>query len=252
MIWLLTQTASNAGITIVAAAGNGNQNLDAPFYASYMNRGDSGAIIVGAGSPNAAHNKLSFSTYGSRVDLQGWGSGVYTSGYGNVVMIGNDFNQGYTNFSGTSSATPLVGACVVLLQSYYFEQTGLYLTPYELRDILKETGIPQGSGGNIGPMPDMHAAIAYLNQNFLFVNNFDTFTFTLYPNPVHESLRIKAANHLFDSSAYVDIYNIHGQLLQRFPFKNDVIIDFSGKSQGVYFISVSDSNQKIIKKVVKH
>src|SRR5690606_1088882 len=73
VIWNLTKAASDAGIVIVAAAGNGNQNLDHAMYADYMNRGDSGAIIVGAGSSTVQHDKLWFSTYGSRVNVQGWG-----------------------------------------------------------------------------------------------------------------------------------------------------------------------------------
>ena len=49
---------------------------------------DSGAIIVGAGgsgaggSCQAARTRMSFSNYGRRVDLQGWGECVTTTGYG--------------------------------------------------------------------------------------------------------------------------------------------------------------------------
>ncbi len=51
-IWNLTKAASDAGIIIVAAGGNGNQDLDDIPYDDYRNRGDSGAIIVGAGRAN--------------------------------------------------------------------------------------------------------------------------------------------------------------------------------------------------------
>ncbi|MDN3694980.1 S8 family serine peptidase [Chryseobacterium tructae] len=77
VIWDLTKAATDSGIIIIAAAGNGNQDLDEPFYAAYRARGNSGAIIVGAGTPNTTHSKQSFSTYGSRVDVQGWGSSVW-------------------------------------------------------------------------------------------------------------------------------------------------------------------------------
>lgn len=117
-VWNLTKAATDLGVIVVAAAGNGNQNLDAPEYTNYTNRGNSGAIIVGAGSPTTTHFKLSFSTYGSRVDLQGWGMNVISSGYGDHSIIGGDFNQQYTMFSGTSAATPIVASCVAVLQSY--------------------------------------------------------------------------------------------------------------------------------------
>ena len=108
-VWTVVKAGSDAGVVIVAAAGNGSQDLDSPAYAPYMARGDSGAIIVGAGSPDAAHNRLGFSTYGSRVNVQGWGGAVFTLGYGHFATYGGDPNQRYTDyFSGTSSASAMV------------------------------------------------------------------------------------------------------------------------------------------------
>ncbi|QOJ17415.1 MAG: S8 family serine peptidase [Phycisphaeraceae bacterium] len=158
-VWTLVKNATDAGIIVVAAAGNGNQNLDSSAYAPYMARGDSGAIIVGAGSSNTSHDKLSFSTYGSRVNVQGWGQNVFTLGYGSYAQHGGDKNQRYTaGFSGTSSATPLVASACLALQSLAVEHLGRRLTPAEMRQLLVETGIPQGAGGHIGPFPNVLAA----------------------------------------------------------------------------------------------
>ena len=69
--------------TVVEAAGNGQQNLDAITTATgnhpILRRGyrDSGAILVGAG--NADHEAICSTNYGSRVDLQGWGENVVTN-----------------------------------------------------------------------------------------------------------------------------------------------------------------------------
>lgn len=151
-IWNLTKTASDAGIIVVATAGNGNQNLDDPFYASYMNRGDSGAIMVGAGTSNTARNKMSFSNYGSRLDVHYWGQNVMSAGYGSYAQYGGDENQNYTGtFSGTSSAGALAAGAINLLQSYAKNQLGIVLSPTEMRDYLKNNGHPQGTGGNVGP-----------------------------------------------------------------------------------------------------
>merc|ERR550532_3035833 len=86
-IWDIVKMGTDAGVVIVAAAGNGNRNLDSATDASYRARGDSGAIIVGAG--NAQHRKQGFSTYGSRVDVQAWGRSVMTSGYGRCTGFTN-------------------------------------------------------------------------------------------------------------------------------------------------------------------
>lgn len=166
-------TATNKGIHVVQAGGNGNMNLDntacfgSPFPAG---RADSGAIIVGAGGPRstawcsdstAERAKQSFSTYGSRVNVQAWGRCVTTTGYGNLYNGG--VNAYYTKtFSGTSSASPIVAAAVVAL-SGIAKQRGIVLTPRQMRDLLKNTGTAQtGTGGNIGPLPNLRAAIAQL------------------------------------------------------------------------------------------
>lgn len=158
-VWSLCRAATDTGITVVAAAGNGAQNLDSAPYADYRAWGDSGAIIVGAGTSTTAHSALSFSTYGARVNVQGWGERVFTLGYGDFARYAGDRRQAYTaTFGGTSSASPLVASGVVSLQSTAMARLGRPLTPQEARDILIRTGLPQGSTRLIGPLPDMLAA----------------------------------------------------------------------------------------------
>jgi hypothetical protein len=43
-------------------------------------QGDSGSILIGAGTPDTEHNKQDFSTYGERVNVQSWGREVMTAG----------------------------------------------------------------------------------------------------------------------------------------------------------------------------
>ena len=160
-IWVVVKVGTDAGVIVVAAAGNGNQDLDIPAYQEYMNRGDSGAIIVGAGSADTSHDTLEFSTYGARVDLQGWGERVFTLGWdGNYAEYGGDPNQRYTDFfTGTSSASPFVACAAVAVQSLWESFSGSRMTPAEMRAHLIATGIPQGSGGHIGPLPNLRDAI---------------------------------------------------------------------------------------------
>jgi len=179
-VWDITLAATNAGIIVVAAAGNGNENLDHPFYDEYNARGDNGSIIVGAGTRVGRH-KASFSTYGSRVNLQGWGDwSVATTGYGQLYNGGP--HATYTaEFAGTSSATPIVASAVVAVQSYAKNVLETILTPPEMRELLIETGTPQGNGwgaGNLTPQPNVQNAILALESMHTGVLNPASFTAT--------------------------------------------------------------------------
>ncbi|WP_294818849.1 S8 family peptidase [uncultured Flavobacterium sp.] len=251
VVWTLTKSATDAGIIIVAAAGNGAEDLDHPLYESYRSRGNSGAIIVGAGSNNAMHSRLDFSTYGSRVDVHAWGQGVYTTGYGDVSQIGGDFNQSYTMFSGTSSATPIVASCVAVLQSYYHGLTGQYMTGPQMRELLIATGTPQGdasSGAHIGPLPDMEAAITEI-ANMLGTPSVGKATFAVYPNPVQDRLTLTPEG--FSGNALTEVYNSLGQLVIKQNVDGAMQIDFSSLSTGIYTVKVSDGDKTAVKRVIK-
>lgn len=253
VIWDLTAAASASGIVIVAAAGNGAQNLNSTYYQTYMNLGNSGAIIVGAGTSNLSHNRISYSTYGTRVDVQGWGENVFTAGYGDAQIIGNDFNQYYTNFAGTSSATAMVAGCAVVLQSYYFSLTGGYLTGPEIRTILKDTGIAQGNAasGNIGPLPNMQAAMQAVYDNYvLSVATENSFEFTVYPNPVINRLTLMYGSEV-SSEAKVEVYNALGQLVFQSTLAASKEIDCSNFTNGFYFVKVTSNGKSSTKKIIK-
>lgn len=152
------------GIHVVEAGGNGNVDTGAMTW-----YGDSGAIIVGAGGaypggswPQTNLERLSFSSYGPRFNLQGWGENVVTTGYGNLFSI-EGVNRYYTNnFSGTSSASPIVAGAAACVQGYYLANVSpTPLSPVAMRTLLVNTGTPQyfGLAGNIGPRPDCYAAI---------------------------------------------------------------------------------------------
>ncbi|MEA2139440.1 MAG: serine protease [Solirubrobacteraceae bacterium] len=161
------KVATQSGIIVVEAAGNGAVDLDGAAYAQPFPQGkpDSGAIVVGAGSGDATcsgtpNSRLSFSTYGTRVNLQGWGTCVTTTGFGGLFDGGP--NALYTSgFSGTSSAAPIVAAAAALYSSVFEAETGTAPSPRHVRSRLVATGTAQGSAasGNIGPLPDLVAAL---------------------------------------------------------------------------------------------
>ncbi|MDO0931790.1 hypothetical protein QQY66_08890 [Streptomyces sp. DG2A-72] len=126
--------ATAKGVLVVKAAGNGGESLDdavyerrpdefpetwrTPFYPSNQS---SGAVLVGAGAPPPGthgrdhgpdRSRLAFSNYGARLDAQGWGREVTTTG-GFWDRLG-DLQGGpeeiawYTDtFSSTSAASPV-------------------------------------------------------------------------------------------------------------------------------------------------
>ncbi len=175
--FLAIQKAVARGIIVVEAAGNGGENFDDPFYntpdpafpASWKNplggARDSGAIMVGAGAPaGGAHgpprSRLNFSNHGKRVDCQGWGRGVVTTGYGDLAS-GVGENEFFTaTFSGTSSASPIVTGVVTCL-SGIVRAKGKKLQPADVRTLLRKTGQPQQASPsapisqNIGKQPDL-------------------------------------------------------------------------------------------------
>ena len=164
------RVATDRGVVVVEAAGNGAADLDSRAYHGAFNpeTRDSGAIVVGAGGPPRAgftdRARLDFSNYGRRVNVQGWGRKVATLDYGDLQRCGDGVDRHYTGeFSGTSSASPIVAGAAVLVQSYA-KQQGRTLTPSEVRDVLRATGTPQTSDPKqqIGPRPDLARALPAL------------------------------------------------------------------------------------------
>jgi hypothetical protein len=182
--------AINKGIIVVEAAGNGSQDLDAAVYnqrpagfpTSWKNpfnpaNPTSGAVIVGAGAPPPGthgrdhgpdRSRLGFSNYGRRVDCQGWGREVTTTGYGDL-QGGTNEDLWYTNqFSGTSSASPIVVGALACVQGVLRSQGGALLTPAKAITALRATGSPQQDAPSrpatqrIGNRPDLRQLISSL------------------------------------------------------------------------------------------
>jgi hypothetical protein len=107
--WAAIRAAVDKGIVVIEAGANGHMDLDAVqdgrFKRGHANFADSGAIMVGG----ARHNQRTWigSSYGSRIDVQGWYDwSVATTGYGGLHGSKGD-NDAYTGgFSGTSSPPP--------------------------------------------------------------------------------------------------------------------------------------------------
>ena len=167
--------ATARGIVVIAAAGNGAEDLDHPDYLSRFDPAvrDSGAILAGAGAPpdgtfGPDRSRLGFSNYGQRVNVQGYGRSVVTTGYG-TLQGGSDRHGWYTDtFSGTSSASPIIVGAAAVIQGVLKAANKPVLTSRQMRALLENTGSAQQdhptrpATQKIGPRPNLHAALAAL------------------------------------------------------------------------------------------
>lgn len=187
--------ATAKGVLVVAAAGNGAESLD---DAVYERRPDgfpevwrnpfnpsnpsSGAVLVGAGAPPPGthgrdhgpdRSRLAFSNYGARVDAQGWGREVTTTGGSwdrpGDLQGGPEEIAWYTDtFSGTSSASPVVVGALASLQGMLKVAGQPPMSPERARAVLRATGSPQQdapgrpASQRIGNRPDIKAAVTHL------------------------------------------------------------------------------------------
>jgi hypothetical protein len=170
-VYDVVKLATSRGVIVVAAAGNGAENLDHRIYRGKLDPDvrDSGAILVGAGAPlkrgYVDRSRLDFSNYGKRVDVQGWGRAVATLDYGDLQDC-DVLDRRYTNlFAGTSSASPIVTAAAVAIQGAVEAAGKPRLAPRQMRALLRDTGSPQTNGPHggtdqrIGPRPDLERAL---------------------------------------------------------------------------------------------
>lgn len=187
--------ATAKGVLVVAAAGNGAESLDDavyerrpaefpewwrnPFNPSHQS---SGAVLVGAGAPPPGthgrdhgpdRSRLAFSNYGARVDAQGWGREVTTTGgfwdRPGDLQGGAEETGWYTDtFSGTSSASPVVAGALASLQGMLRTAGQEPMSPELARAVLRAGGSPQQdapgrpASQRIGNRPDIKAAVTRL------------------------------------------------------------------------------------------
>jgi hypothetical protein len=168
---------TSMGVTVVATGGNGANSTDHPAYTRdglswFRPENSSGSIFEGAGDSDT-RERLNFSNYGPRFDLQGWGNRITTTGHGGTSTSfwpttgGGDpatLNFRYTDrFGGTSGGGPIVTTAVVAIQSYVKATGQEPWSAQEIASLLKATGQPQGPNTaatqHIGPLPNLRAAL---------------------------------------------------------------------------------------------
>ena len=159
--------ATALGLIVVEAAGNGAFDLDAYTNAlgqHILQRGhadfrESGAVMVGACNAVTPHTRWTWSNHGSRVDCYGWGEQVDTlssDDTGSTTLY-------TTTFQGTSSASPIVAGCVLVVQGIAEHNLGHRFSPHQMRALLSDpangTASATPATDLIGVMPNLRAII---------------------------------------------------------------------------------------------
>lgn len=261
--------AVGKGIIVVEAAGNGRQNLGDRIYTKgngghypFVPANNSGAIIVGAGGVGGRaepRSRLVFSNYGSRVDLQGNGELVTTTGYGDLYHAeGQDYYYSGV-FGGTSSASPIVASAVVLLQSVYkSHNNGAVLSPAQVLAILKATGKPQLAGvapvsQNIGPLPDVYAAIKKALDNATDLPSISQpGSALIYPNPGNGRFNLVYPMAARSATA-VQVCNVSGTVMRSYTLprgSTTLELDITDQPEGIYFVRVVNAGSARVQRIV--
>lgn len=136
------RAALQAGLTIVSAAGNSNNELLDEA------KDDTGSIIVGALEQDGS--RASFSNYGSRVSVAAFGKNLWT-------LFGP--NGKFGEFGGTSGATPQVAATVALML-----QANSKLSSEQIKSILIETRMSNRSNESVGGQLDVYSAVKMASE----------------------------------------------------------------------------------------
>ena len=109
---------------------------------------DSGAIMVGgSGGIREPLVWSGGSSYGTRIDVQGWFEGIVTTSTSELADLyfpAGDSRQSYTQyFGGTSGASPQIVSVIASFNSAVIEQGVEPWSPLELRALLRQTGRSQ-------------------------------------------------------------------------------------------------------------
>ncbi|HEX3554082.1 MAG TPA: S8 family serine peptidase [Thermoanaerobaculia bacterium] len=162
--------AHSKGIYVVEAAGNGAVILT-PEAHDVPDTGP--AFMVGAGDIVTGGALQGVTNRGPRVDLQGWGDEVVTTGTRvtgfSDLQARTDPRRCYARaFNGTSSASAIVAGCVAVISSVVRAHGHPALSPEDMKDLLVRTGTFQdrAQNGEIGPLPNIQAALEDLETTF--------------------------------------------------------------------------------------
>ncbi|WP_410015054.1 S8 family serine peptidase [Sodalis sp. C49] len=160
--WDRIRWCAQAGAVVIFAGGNGSVNLSQ--FPRFNDFGDSNGIMIGGCDSFSGLRGTRTNFNLNHPTLNAWSDSVTTTGYGGLQNL-NPPNRTYTRtFSGTSSATPMVGGCLAVVQAYARNQYHIIFNRDFIFDILSQTGGREAAGQGIGFRPNLAAALARVDE----------------------------------------------------------------------------------------
>lgn len=221
--------AVEKGILVVTSAGNsGNSST---FY-KIGAPGDGDAFAIGA--VNSSGNYAAFSSIGPSADGR-VKPDVMAQGQASAVITQND-NLSYAN--GTSFSSPIMAGAIAS-----FWQADPSRTNLEIMQLVRESASLYNNPTNqMGyGIPDFSQALTALGVEMVSEN-----AIQLYPNPVHDVLRISTTNH---SLVDVILYNVLGK--QVLSAQQVYEVNVSQLEAGIYIAKVNLGGESLVQKIVK-
>ncbi|MEI8202284.1 MAG: S8/S53 family peptidase [Bacteroidota bacterium] len=256
--------AHNAGVTLVAAAGNNGDggedatNINGILYpANYT-------YVISVAATNNDDKLATFSEYGSWIDVASPG-GYINETYGVSVLSTTYCNNmvtsyvGYINITGyydvmqgTSMASPIVaGLCGLMLSK------NPNLTPTQIENCLKginSDALASGSNAISSGNGRINAYKALLCVQALAVKeeSENSLPVYIYPNPTVDIVTVNF-NNTDVHKVSVEVYNPLGQQIQ--PMINNIdnsqlSIDLTGQMNGIYYLHLNTDKGNAIKKLM--
>lgn len=219
--------AINAGIIVVAAAGNGAN--DAPVYPAAFD----GVIAVGATDKNNA--KASYSNYGSYIDVMAPGDDILST-----IATGDDQ---YATMSGTSMAAPIVSSLIGLILSKEPDKAHL------IEGILKG-GCEDINSQNPSYQGRIGAGLINVDKTFEKLLYYTSVSeqpiykdFAVYPNPTSGDVFVPyTALAPNGGLLVVNIYNTAGVLVAQTQVdESNQPVSVAALASGIYTLSATNS-----------
>jgi subtilisin family serine protease len=202
---------------------------------------------------------------------------VTTSGYGvksidlgspgeGVMSTNSSSNTGYSAFTGTSAATPIVAGCVGLMYSYPCKQWSDYIksNPVEAARMVKRsllvsvdknadlTGTTV-SGGRLNIARAMDTLKKYVCNGGVIAGTSDQLLIrSIYPNPAQRYLQIQLDDN--ESGTYaVELMDVLGRVEIRLPsvlINHFYQLSIPELSDGMYILKLDGNGKQVSKKIL--